>query len=39
MVQITDPLVKKALIADLNEPDDKKRTLTSITADNAATIF
>ena len=39
MVQITNPTMKKALVDDLNQPDDTKRVLTSIDNDTAATIF
>lgn len=39
MILITNPTIKKALLADLNEPDDSKRTLTAIDNQTAATIF
>lgn len=39
MVLIVNQTAKQALIADLNEPDDSKRTLKAIDDITAATIF
>jgi hypothetical protein len=39
MVMIANQTAKQALIADLNQPDDSKRTLTSLDDLTAATIF